>query len=200
MKIGDESSLSGKNSIPMLTAAMLKSGTATRSKKEINDQLDKLKSSISFSSSGGGSAISVNVVTDKDNCMATLDLLADMLMHPAFDSNEFSKLMIDIGADLDQNRSDPQYVAVTTFQQKMTPYPKGHPLYPETLEEQAADLKTVKLADVRDFMATFMEWITGLCHSSGVSMRRRSRVCWKRVSDHSRAGSPIRRSGRNILM
>ena len=155
LKIGDESSLSGKNSIPMLTAAMLKSGTATRSKKEINDQLDKLKSSISFSSSGGGSAISVNVVTDKDNCMATLDLLADMLMHPSFDSNEFSKLMIDIGADLDQNRSDPQYVAVTTFQQKMTPYPKGHPLYPETLEEQAADLKTVKLADVRDFYGDF---------------------------------------------
>ncbi len=87
--------------------------------------------------------------------MATLDLLADMLMHPAFDSNEFSKLMIDIGADLDQNRSDPQYVAVTTFQQKMTPYPKGHPLYPETLEEQAADLKTVKLADVRDFYGDF---------------------------------------------
>ena len=155
LKIGDESGLTGKNEVPMLTAAMLKKGTMTRSKKDINDQLDKLKSSITFNSSAGGSAVSVSVVTDKENCMATLELLADILLHPAFDSNEFSKLLIDIGADLDENRSNPQYVAVTTFQQKMTAYPKGHPLYPETIDEKAADLKTVKLADIRAFYNDF---------------------------------------------
>ncbi len=155
LKIGDENGLTGKGELPMLTASMLKTGTTTRSKKEINDQLDKLKSSISFNSSAGGSAIGVNLVTDKENCMATLELLADILLHPAFDSNEFSKLLIDIGADLDENRSNPQYVAVTTFQQKMTAYPKGHPLYPETLDEEAADLKTAKLADIRAFYNDF---------------------------------------------
>jgi len=155
LRIGDETGLSGRNSVPMLTASMLKARTTNRSKKDINDQLDKLKLSISFSSSGGGSAIGVNVVTDKENCVATLDLLKDMLLHPAFDSNEFSKLLIDIGADLDQKRSDPQYVAGTTFQQKMSAYPKGHPLYPETLDEQAADLKAVKLEDVRAFYSDF---------------------------------------------
>ncbi|HEV3411480.1 MAG TPA: pitrilysin family protein [Puia sp.] len=155
LKIGDENSLTGKNSIPMLTAAMLKTGTTTRSKKDINDQLDKLKSSIAFGSSAGGSTISVNVVTDKDNCMATLDLLSDMLLHPAFDPNEFSKLLIDIGADLDQSRSDPQNVAVTTCRQKMTSYPKGHPLYPEGPDEEAADLKAAKLEDIRAFYNDF---------------------------------------------
>jgi zinc protease len=155
LRIGDEGGLSNKHGIPGLTAAMLKTGTTTKGKKDINDQLDKLKSSISFGSSGGGSAISINVITDKENCMATLDLLADMLLHPAFDSNEFSKLLIDMETGIDANRTDPQYVAVTTFQQKMAPYPKGHPLYAESLDEQSADLKAAKLEDVRAFYNDF---------------------------------------------
>ena len=155
LKVGDENSLSGKNSIPMLTARMLKSGTTTRSKKDINDQLDKIKSSISIGSGGGGATININLVTDKENAVAALDLLADILLHPSFDSNEFSKLLIDIGSELDESRSNPQSVALNTFRQKMSLYPKGHPLYPETVDDQAADLKAVSLADVRAFYGDF---------------------------------------------
>jgi zinc protease len=155
LKVGDESGLSGKNSIPMLTARMLKSGTATRSKKDINDQLDKIKSSINIGSSGGGATITISLVTDKENVAAALDLLADILLHPSFDSNEFSKLLIDIGSELDESRSNPQSVAVTVFKQKMSLYPKGHPLYPESVDDEAADLKTASLADVRAFYGDF---------------------------------------------
>jgi zinc protease len=153
LKVGDESSLTGKNVIPGLTAAMLNKGTTSRSKKDINDQLDKLKSSISFN--GGGSSININVVTDKENCMATLDLLADILLHPVFDSGEFGKLLVDREADIDENRTNPQFVAVITYRQKMSAYSKGHPLYPETLEEQMTDLKSVQLADIRAFYHDF---------------------------------------------
>ena len=38
--------LTDKNIIPNLTARMLKNGTTTKSKKDINDELDKIKSSI----------------------------------------------------------------------------------------------------------------------------------------------------------
>jgi zinc protease len=155
LKVGDESSLSGKNSIPMLTARMLKVGTATRSKKDINDQLDKIKSSINIGSGGGGATINISLVTDKENVAAALDLLADILLHPSFDSNEFSKLLIDIGSELDESRSNPQSVAVTVFRQKMSLYPKGHPLYPESVDDEAADLKAASLADVRAFYGDF---------------------------------------------
>ncbi len=155
LKVGDAQSLSGKNSIPTLTASMLKMGTTTRSKKDINDQLAKLKSSISFSAGGGGSSINISVVTDKDNCMATLDLLTDILLHPAFDSNEFSKLLIDIGASIDENRTNPQALAITTCRQKTSAYSKGHPLYPESLDEQAVDLKMANLQDIKSFYTDF---------------------------------------------
>jgi zinc protease len=155
LRVGDEGSLSGKGVIPALTAAMLKTGTTTRSKKDINDQLDKLKSSISFNGGAGGSAISINVVTDKENCMATLDLVADMLLHPAFDSNEFSKILIDLESSVDESRTNPQIVAVTALRQKLSAYPKGHPLYAESMDELMADYKAVQLADIRGFYNDF---------------------------------------------
>jgi zinc protease len=155
IKIGDESSLTGKSTIAALTASMLKMGTTTRSKKDINDQLAKIKSSIDISSGQEPSTVRVTVVTDKDNCMATLDLLTDMLLHPAFDSNEFNKLLIDVGAELEEGRSDPQNVAITTLENKLQPYPKGHPLYSETPDDELAELKAAKLADVRAFYTDF---------------------------------------------
>jgi zinc protease len=154
-KIGDEQSLTGKNVLPDLTAGMLKAGTTTRTKKDINDQLDKLKSSIRISAGPGGSSVTVNVVTDKENCMATLDLMADILLHPSFDANEFSKLVIDQASEIDANRSNPQYVAVVAFQQKMSPYPQRHPLYTQTPDEQSAELKAATVADVKGFYEDF---------------------------------------------
>lgn len=153
LRIGDESSLTGKNVIPATTAAMLNTGTMSRSKKDINEELDKLKSTITFS--GAASVININVVTDKENWMATLDLMADMLLHPAFDSNEFSKHLIDVETSIDESRTNPQAVAVATYRQKTTAYPKSHPLYPESLDELAAEYKSVQLADVRAFYHDF---------------------------------------------
>ena len=37
----------------------------------------------------------------------------------------------------------------------MSPYPKGHPLCPETADEQAADLRAAKVEDVRAFYNNF---------------------------------------------
>ncbi len=156
LKVGDEKSLTGKNSIPTLTARMLKNGTTTKSKKDINDLLDKLKSSIDISGGNGdASSISVLLVTDKENCNAALDVLADLLLHPSFDKNEYDKMLISINSDLDASRSDPQYIASDAFSRKMNLYPKGHPLYGESIDETVADLKSTSLEDVKKFYTDF---------------------------------------------
>jgi zinc protease len=156
LKIGDESSLTGKNSIPMLTARMLKSGTATKSKKDINDLLDKLKTSIDISGGNGDAGtVQINMVSDKENINAALDLLADMLLHPSFDKNEYDKMLIDINSELEANRSDPQYVASDAFSRKMSLYAKGHPLYNESIDETIGDLKTTSVDDVKKFYGDF---------------------------------------------
>jgi zinc protease len=155
-KIGDENSLMGKNSIPMLTARMLKNGTTTKSKKEINDLLDKLKTSIEISGGNGdASTVQVSMLTDKENLNAALDVLADILLHPSFDKNEYDKMLIDINSELEANRSDPQYVASDAFNRKMYLYPKGHPLYNESIDEIVGDLKTGSPEDLKKFYNDF---------------------------------------------
>ncbi len=156
LKVGDEQSLMGKNVVTALTARMLKSGTTTKSKKDINDMLDKLKSSIEIGGGNGdASVITVQLVSDKDNCAAALDLLADLLLHPAFDKNEYDKLLIDMNSELEAGKTDPQFLAFNLMSKKMSPYPKGHPLYPEGIDEITADLTSASVDDVKAFYTNF---------------------------------------------
>jgi zinc protease len=152
-KIGDEKSLTGKNIIPKLTARMLKNGTATKSKKDINDLLDKLKTSINIS--GDGPTINVDISTDKDNINAALELLADLLLHPSFEKTEYDKMLLDLKGELEANRSDPQNVASIAISKKTSLYPKGHPFYTEDVDEGLDDLQKASLDDVKNFYKEF---------------------------------------------
>ncbi|MEP6926495.1 MAG: pitrilysin family protein [Ginsengibacter sp.] len=153
LKIGDEKSLTGKNIVPRLTARMLKNGTTTKSKKDINDLLDKIKTNIDIY--GDGATININVNSDKDNINAALELLADLLLHPAFDKNEYDKMLLAMKGEFEANRSDPQYVATIALSKKTSLYPKGHPLYPESIDESLDDLQKVSLDDVKSFYRDF---------------------------------------------
>ncbi len=152
-KVGDENSLTGKNIIPDLTARMLKNGTTTKSKKDINDLLDKIKTSLYIS--GGGAGIYADLITDSSNLNAALDLLADIMLHPSFDKTEYDKMLLDMKGELEANASNPQYVAFQTVNKKTTLYPKGHPLYPESIDERLNDLQNVSLNSLKDFYNSF---------------------------------------------
>jgi len=156
LKFGDEQSLMGKASVAELTAVMLKNGTTTRTKKQINDELDKLKSSIEIAAAqGDASSVTIQFVSDKDNCAAALDLLGDILLHPVFDKNEYDKLVIDAASQLDKARTDPQSIAFNTMTRKMAPYADGHPMHTETPDEQLADLKKITLDDIKKFYVDY---------------------------------------------
>ncbi len=153
LKMGDEKSLMGLHSIPLLTARMLKNGTTTKDKKAINDLLDKLKTSIEID--GDGPSVSIDMTTDKTNCAAALDVLADIILHPSFDKNEFDKLIQDLSSEIETSKTDPQFVAFNVLSRKMGPYPDGHPMATETIDDQTAHLKSASLEDVKKFYGEF---------------------------------------------
>jgi zinc protease len=153
LRIGNESSLMNKDMISSLTARMLKNGTTSKTKKEINDLLDKWKTSINVY--GGGSQVTASINTDKEHIDSALVLLADILLHPSFDKNEFDKMKLDIKGEYESFRSDPDYLAYNALAKKISQYPKGHPLYPQSTEESLAELEQVSLDDIRKFYAEF---------------------------------------------
>ncbi len=153
LRMGDEKSLSQKAMIAKLTASMLKLGTKTRSKKQINDQLDQYK--INLTIGGTVDGLYANFSTDKPNLENALNLVQDILRNPSFDPTEFEKLKLETKNGIEANRNEPQAVAVEELTKLTSLYPKTHPFYTETTDESLATLNKITLDDLKSFYATF---------------------------------------------
>jgi zinc protease len=153
LRYGEETSLMNKKFAPDLLANMLKAGTATRSRKQISDELDRIKTDISFSGSSTGLHISIS--TDKQNLQAALSLLDDLLKNSRFDSTEFEKSKLESKANIEANQNDPQTMAFEKLNKLSTRYPKGHPYYASSSAESLEDLANTSLQDVKAFYRDF---------------------------------------------
>jgi zinc protease len=153
LRFGDEKSLMDKSETAGVLADMLKTGTATRTKKQISDELDRIKTNIFFS--GGAGSLVINISTDRQNLPAALALLDDMLKHPKFDAAEFDKVILDTKANYEAAKNDPQSLASEKLGKLLVKYPKGHPLYASSTEENLEELSRVKLDDVKKYYNDF---------------------------------------------
>lgn len=153
IRMGDEKSLSKKNMIADLTARMLKLGTKTRSKKDINDQLDQYKTN--FYTFANVDGLYAQFSTDKENLAKALDLIQDVLRNPIFDATEFEKLKLEVKSELEMFKNEPQSIASDMVYQLTALYPRIHPYCHQTPDEKIAELNNVTLADVKQFYADF---------------------------------------------
>lgn len=153
LRFGDEKSLMNKSEVSGIVADLLSKGTTTKSRKQISDELDKIKTTISFAPGAGSLNISIN--TDKQNLPAALALLDDMLKNPKFEEAEFEKVLIDTKANYEANKSDPNNLAGEKLSKLLTKYPVGHPFYASSTDESLEDLKKIKLDDVKKFYKDF---------------------------------------------
>src|SRR5262249_37786781 len=90
LEVGGAKSLMNRSHIGGLTAAMLMRGTRKRSRQEIQDTLDRLRSSAyAF---GGGQTVSVFIDTYRESLPSVLELVAEELRQPSFPAAEFAQL------------------------------------------------------------------------------------------------------------
>jgi zinc protease len=153
LRLGDRNSLAGRSTVTELTAAMLRRGTANRSLQQINDELDKLKSTVSIG--GGGQTVNVSVVSTRDNLAPTLDIVTDLLRNPVFPEAEFVKLRDEALAGLDQQRSEPQAIAARESARITSPWPADDFRRVRSFEEEAVAIRGTSVADLRRFHADF---------------------------------------------
>ena len=128
---------------------MLRRGTANRSLQQINDELDKLKSTVSIG--GGGQTVNVSVVSTRDNLAPTLDIVTDLLRNPVFPEAEFAKLRDETLAGLDQQRSEPQAIAARESARITSPWPADDFRRVRSFEEEAVAIRGTSVADLRRF-------------------------------------------------
>lgn len=153
IRFGDLKSLQGKSIAADFAAILLMRGTTKHTRQQIKDEFDRLKANVFV----GGSAptITVSVSTTRPNLTEVLKLVAEVLESPSYPQDEFDKLVNEQLADVESQRSEPQAIAMTRIQRYINPYPKTDPRYTTDPDEDIAEIKGVKIDEVKKFYKDF---------------------------------------------
>jgi predicted Zn-dependent peptidase len=133
------------------TASLLREGTTKRSSKDIAEQVDALGATLAANS---GLASLTSVVSTSglvENLDPTLDLFADVIRNPTFPQAEVDKYKTRTLAQLQFQRSIPQFLAAEQFSKAI--YGTGHPA--SLVAPPAESLKKLTSKDLADFHATY---------------------------------------------
>ena len=108
--IKDQPSMPG---VAQMTANMLTQGTEKRSAQQIAKAIDFVGGSLNASADADATEVSLAIV--KKDLGTGLDLMSDVVLHPAFKANELDRQREQLLSNFDVEYSDPDYLATGVF-------------------------------------------------------------------------------------
>ncbi len=131
-----------------MTARMLDEGTHSRSALRIQEELDRYGSSLGVG--GGKQGATVTLGSMAKYLDESFDIMADVVLNPAFDEEEFDRQKKQALDGLKRNRTNPGSVANIVFMKKL--FGADHPLgrNSEGTEESLAALTPADLRETWD--------------------------------------------------
>ena len=115
-QLADPADLPG---LASFTSDMLREGTEKRNSLQIAAELDSLGATLNANSRFGASFSTVNASGLAANAAQILDLMSDVVMHPAFLESELAKYKERESAALEQRLSNPAALAQQTFRRAL---------------------------------------------------------------------------------
>jgi zinc protease len=103
----------GMPGVAGMTAGLLTQGTANRSAKEIAEAIDFVGGTLEAKAGRDASTVTLDVV--KKDLGVGMDLLSDVVLHPAFKAEELDRQRQQLLSDLEVQYSDPNYLATLAF-------------------------------------------------------------------------------------
>jgi zinc protease len=159
LRFGDETSLSGKNVAADFAAALImRSGTKTRTRDQLQEELRKLDANVVIGGGigpGGIYSANASLTAPAKNFAATMRLAVEMLKEPVYSSVEFDLMRVQRVKSLQIPPTEPTQIAAEHLQRHLSPFAKGEALYTPTREEELAAAEKVTLDDVRKFHDQF---------------------------------------------
>jgi predicted Zn-dependent peptidase len=133
------------------TATLLREGTSKRSSKDIAEQVDALGATLTANSGLSSMTSVVNTSGLVENLDQTLDLFSDVIRNPTFPQAEVDKYKTRTLAQLQFQRSIPQFLAAEQFQRAI--YGTSHPA--SLVAPPAESIKKLTSKDLTEFHATY---------------------------------------------
>lgn len=149
-----------------MSLQMLKEGTASRSSRQIAEQLDRLAAD--FDSDLYMEHAGITVTCLKEHLAAALEIFADLMLHPAFPEEELEKLLTRWRSLLVAQRADPGFLANERLFLGLFP---GHPY--SRISVPPDHLPLIRRSTLRDFYSRHSR-VTGtiILFSGSISMGR----------------------------
>jgi zinc protease len=145
VKTGSAQDPPDKAGLANLVASLLDEGTATRTSKQLAEQIDFVGGSLEVRASEDFTTTSARVI--KKDLDLGFTLLADILQHPAFPKAEFERIRSQILGEMASDNDDPGHVAMKAFNQLVF---HGHP-YRWPLNGTEESLGKISHVDVLNF-------------------------------------------------
>lgn len=135
-----------KGGVANLTSAMLTEGTTSRNALEIADQIAFL--GIGLGASSNWDAATINLHTPTSQLDSALALFSDVVLHPAFRTEDFERVKKNRLTNLVQLKDRPTAIADQAYAAIL--YGTGHP-YGHNLLGTEASITAMTTADVQSF-------------------------------------------------
>ena len=177
LHFGDAKSLSGQNAAAQFAGGLLMAGTRSKTRQQIQDEMEKLNARIAVSGGGGGGfgfggrggggrggfggggggigSANANITAKPENLAAAVKLAVEMLRDPAFPETEFDRMKQQRVRQLENVPTQPEQLSAQELQRHLSPFTAGDPQYQQTREEQLAQIQKVTLADAKRFHDQF---------------------------------------------
>lgn len=131
---------------------MLEEGTPTRDSLKIGEELESLSANFNASTNLDWSLVSLNTL--KSTMDRSLDIYADLILHPAYPQKEFDRLQKERIAAIKREKVTPQQMALRVVPALI--YGKGHPYaVPFTGTGTEASVSKMTRADLAKFHDTY---------------------------------------------
>ncbi|WED21401.1 insulinase family protein [Vibrio sp. JC009] len=138
----------GKEGLAVITAEMMMEGTPLHSSEELQAELDKMGSSVSFSA--GNYTTTLTVSSLRKNIRATLEIAHEMLSKPVFKAEDFERLKKQSLEGLIYEHQKPLWLASQATRQVLF----GDSVYGRSSEGTIESLESLTLEDVVGFYNT----------------------------------------------
>jgi zinc protease len=129
--------------------SMLMRGSKTLSREQIDKRFEALKTTGGVS--GGTQGAGISLQSRRGELAAALALAADILRNPAFPEAEFEQLRLQAITGLEAARKEPGTAVGQAMGKAFDPWPADHPFRFRTIDDQLANLRAMKLDDVRAY-------------------------------------------------
>jgi zinc protease len=153
LHFGDVENLKNKDVDGLLVANTLIKGTEKKSRQQIQDEIDQLKSRLQVS--GGATGTGVMIETVKDNLPGILQLAAEILKQATLPDTEIEEVRKQQITYQEYGKSEPQTQAFVTIQRTLYPFPKGDVRATMSPDEEIEDLKAATPAEIKAFYKNF---------------------------------------------